>query len=112
MKTILLIQFALYSMLFGNFSHINLDLYTNKQHLISNYYKWGQIAIQKTKEQYPRAKIIDYFHIGKVSITDYSIEKFRFWIKDSNKEFGVYVDLKIDNTTGELIGIKFKETNK
>ncbi len=112
MKIILLIQFALYSTIFGDISHNNLDQYTNNKHTISTYYKWGQIAIQKTKEQYPQAKIIDYFHIGKVSITDYSIEKFRFWIKDSNKEFGVYVDLKIDNTTGELIGIKFKETNK
>lgn len=110
MKTILLIQFALFSTFIGDISHNDLDQNTNNKHTISTYYKWGQVAIQKTKEQYPQAKIIDYFHVGKVSITDYSIEKFRFWIKDSNKEFGVYVDLKINNSTGELIEIQFKET--
>lgn len=97
------------------FNFLEVNAFSSQDNLSvvqGSYHKWGQIAIQKTKEKYPQAKITDYFHIGKVSITDYSIEKFRLWLKDSNKEFGVYVNLKIDNKTGQLIEISFKETDR
>ena len=29
------------------------------------YAKWGKLAVEKTKEQYPKAEIIDYLHIGR-----------------------------------------------
>ncbi|MGG0657833.1 DUF3889 domain-containing protein [Rummeliibacillus pycnus] len=112
MKTILSIQFALHVLFFGDFSTITLNDLKNMEQTMSPYYKWGQTAIQKTKEKYPQATIIDYFHIGRVSIKDYSIEKFKLWLKDNNKEFGVYVDVKLDNKTEQIIDIKFKETTK
>ncbi len=112
MKTILSIQFALHTLFLGNFSTITLNESKSIEQTISTYYKWGQFAIQKTKERYPQATIIDYFYIGRVSITDYSVEKFKLWLRDNNKEFGVYVDVKLDNKTEQIIDVKFKETTK
>lgn len=112
MNIILSIQFVLQTLFLGDFSTIKLNESNNIEQTISPYYKWGQVAIQKTKEKYPHAQIIDYFHIGRVSISEYSIEKFKLWLKEKDKEFGVFVDIKFDNKTEKIIDIEFKETTK
>jgi hypothetical protein len=76
------------------------------------YAKWGQLAMQKTKEKYPNAAITDYLHLGKVPGTTSSTEKFKLWLKEKDKEFGVLVDIEIDKNTERLIGIKFREVTR
>jgi hypothetical protein len=73
------------------------------------YAKWGKLAMQKTKEKYPNAAITDYLHLGKVPGTTSSTEKFKLWLKEKDKEFGVLVDIEFDKKTENLIGIKFRE---
>ncbi|SFI76304.1 MULTISPECIES: YqzG/YhdC family protein [unclassified Bacillus (in: firmicutes)] len=76
------------------------------------YAKWGKIAVQKTKEKYPQADIIDYLHIGRRPKTvNISVEKFKLWLREKNgKEFGVFVDVEFDAKTEKFISISFKET--
>ncbi|MGV3467451.1 MAG: DUF3889 domain-containing protein, partial [Heyndrickxia sp.] len=74
--------------------------------------KWGQIAIQKTKEKYPQAKIIDYLHIGRDKGETISVEKFKLWLKQNNKENGVFVNIIFDNKTEQIIDVKFRETTR
>jgi hypothetical protein len=76
------------------------------------YAKWGQLAMQKTKEKYPNAAITDYLHLGKVPGTTSSTEKFKLWLKEKDKEFGVLVDIEFDKNTERLIGIKFREVTR
>ncbi|QQZ04035.1 YqzG/YhdC family protein [Heyndrickxia oleronia] len=83
-----------------------------QQKPIPSYAKWGQIAIQKTKEKYPQAKIIDYLHIGSDKKGDTSLEKFKLWLKQNNKEFGVFVDILFDSKTEQIIDVKFRETTR
>jgi hypothetical protein len=76
------------------------------------YAKWGQLAMQKTKEKYPNAAITDYLHLGRIPGTTSSTEKFKLWLKDKDKEFGVLVDIEFDKKTERLIEIKFREVDR
>lgn len=76
------------------------------------YAKWGQIAMQKTKERYPKASIIDYLHVGKDTGEHTSIEKFKLWLREDSREFGVYIDITFENSTEKVINIKFTETDR
>ncbi|WP_408009279.1 YqzG/YhdC family protein [Pseudalkalibacillus sp. A8] len=84
----------------------------NESQQVPSYAKWGQIAVQRTKEKYPDVAIIDYLHIGRESGTKFSTEKFKLWLKEDNKEFGVFVDIKFNNVTEQIIDITFEETPK
>lgn len=75
------------------------------------YVKWGKIAMTETGKRY-QASIIDYKHLGRTRINEQmSEEKFKLWLKDSNKEFGVYVTIKFKSETEEIVSIVFRETN-
>ena len=43
------------------------NVYTSSSivHAQPPYAKWGKLAVEKTKEKYPKAEIIDYLHIGR-----------------------------------------------
>lgn len=76
------------------------------------YAKWGRIAMQETSERY-QSSIIDYLHIGHTQISDeISEERFKLWLEDSRRQFGVYVTIQFNSTTEELISIKFIETDR
>lgn len=77
-----------------------------------SYAKWGRIAMKETKAQYPEADIIDYLHRGKEVKGEYSIEKFKLWLRKDNKEFGVFIDLKFKTQTEKLMDITFTETSR
>ncbi|NEU30166.1 DUF3889 domain-containing protein [bacterium LRH843] len=77
---------------------------------IPSYAKWGKLAMEKTKEKYPNAKIIDYLHIGSEKTTKTTIEKFKLWLKVNNKEFGVFVDIEFNTETEDVLSIHFKES--
>lgn len=79
---------------------------------VPSYAKWGQLAMQKTKEKYPNASITDYLHLGRVPGTTSSTEKFKLWLKNKDKEFGVLVDITFDKKTERLIVIKFREVDR
>ncbi|CAM4252262.1 hypothetical protein BAMA_06755 [Bacillus manliponensis] len=77
------------------------------------YAKWGKIAVQKTKEKYPKAQIIDYLHIGRKPKTiRISVEKFKLWLKEGEKEFGVFVDVEFETKTEQFLKISFQETDR
>jgi hypothetical protein len=74
------------------------------------YAKWGELAMKKTQEKYPDAKIVDYLHIGRETKNDSSIEKFKLILKRDQKEFGVFVHIEFVSETEQVIEITFKET--
>lgn len=74
------------------------------------YAKWGQLAMKKTKAKYPDANIIDYLHIGRIENDSLVTEKFKLWLRQNNKEFGVYIDITFDPKTDEVKRINYKKT--
>ena len=83
-----------------------------QEQTIPSYAKWGRTAVQQIKEKYPKASIIDYLHVGKDSGEHTSVEKFKLWLRQDGKEFGVFVDITFENDTEKIINIEFKETNR
>jgi hypothetical protein len=78
---------------------------------IPSYAKWGRLALIKTKEKYPTAKVVDYFHIGNVKGHQSSVEKFKLWLKENKREFGVFVNIRFENETERVINITFQQTS-
>lgn len=72
------------------------------------YAKWGKLAMQKAKEKYPNAAILDYLHVGREEGTNSSKEKFKLWLKEKDKEFGLLIDIEFDKTTEKVINITYK----
>ncbi|SDM60263.1 YqzG/YhdC family protein [Bacillus sp. OK048] len=81
-----------------------------QQKPIPPYAKWGQVAVKETQKKYPDARVVDYLHIGKVSGEHSSTEKFKLWLKGSQKEFGVFVDIEFNNQTEKIMKITYRET--
>jgi hypothetical protein len=81
-----------------------------QQKPIPSYAKWGQMAVKETQKKYPNAQVVDYLHIGKVSGERSSTEKFKLWLKGTQKEFGVFVNIEFNNQTEKVINITYKET--
>ncbi|MBD8071326.1 YqzG/YhdC family protein [Bacillus sp. PS06] len=78
---------------------------------IPNYAKWGVLAMKETKKRYPLADIKDYQHIWRENKKNgTTIERFKLWLKDGNKEFGVYITFTFDTKTEKLKDILFVET--
>lgn len=77
-----------------------------------SYAKWGRIAMQETKKKYPNANIIDYQHLGRAKKPKTSVEKFKLWLKEDQKEFGVFVNIEFDTKTEKLNKISFQETSR
>jgi hypothetical protein len=73
------------------------------------YAKWGKIAMTKTKEKYPNANIKDYEHIGPIHGTNTTIERFKLWLKEKDREFGVIVHIEFEKETERVLDITFKE---
>ena len=81
-----------------------------QQKPVPPYAKWGTMAMEKTKERYPNAKIIDYLHVGRVTGPHSTTEKFKLWLKGDKGEFGVFVDIEFNPVTNQVIHISFRET--
>ena len=76
------------------------------------YAKWGKLAIKEVQTKYPKANIIDYLHEGSESKEDSTIEKFKLWLKDGNKEFGVFVRIEYTTETEKVVNIELQETSR
>jgi hypothetical protein len=90
---------------------------TNPNHIalatkpVPNYAKWGVLAMKETKKRYPMADIKDYQHVWREDKKNgTTIERFKLWLKQDNKEFGVYITFTFDSKTEELKDILFVET--
>lgn len=79
---------------------------------IPPYAKWGRLAMKETKEKYPEAAIIDYLHIGKTVENEKTTEKFKLWLQDKDKEFGVYISIRFHTGTEQVIDIVMEETDR
>jgi hypothetical protein len=95
-----------------SFGYSHSPVYVNAEKPVPSYAKWGTLAMKKTKEKYPNAQIIDYLHIGRISGTASSTEKFKLWLKEDNREFGVFVNIEFENRTEKVLGITFRETSR
>ncbi|KOY80782.1 YqzG/YhdC family protein [Lysinibacillus macroides] len=76
------------------------------------YAKWGQLAVKEVQAKYPTAKIIDYLHEGKEVRGASTIEKFKLWLKQSDKEFGVYVRISYITASQEIVCIEVQESKE
>lgn len=111
MKKLCLCIFLL--LIFPHYSLFPIDTSSTafaQQKPIPPYAKWGQLAVKETQKKYPNARVVDYLHIGKVSGEHSSKEKFKLWLKGTQKEFGVFVDIEFNNETEKVINITLKET--
>ncbi|MDV6377406.1 DUF3889 domain-containing protein [Sporosarcina sp. GW1-11] len=75
------------------------------------YAKWSRLAIKQTMFKYPHADITDYLHIASDSKGELGVEKFRLWLKEESREFGVLVTVTYAAETGKLIRVEFQELN-
>lgn len=80
------------------------------QQEIPAYAKWGKLAIKETQSKYPNAKIIDYLHEGSQPQGNLTIEKFKLWLKDEDKEFGVFVRITYITETEKVVTLELRET--
>lgn len=82
-----------------------------EQKPVPSYAKWGKLAMKETKGKYPKAQIVDYLHVGKIENPKISTETFKLWLREGNREFGLYITIEFDTKTEKLLHISFKETN-
>jgi hypothetical protein len=85
--------------------------FTSAQKEIPSYAKWGRVAMQKVKEKYPDAKIVDYLHVGRKKGDKTSTETFKLWLEAPKKEFGIFIDITFDNNTEKVVDIKDREVS-
>lgn len=74
------------------------------------YAKWSIVAIKEVRIKYPQAKIVDYSHEGSEIKEDSTIEKFKLWLKQNDKEFGVNVKIQYVTKTNRIENIELQET--
>ncbi|MEK4760643.1 DUF3889 domain-containing protein [Viridibacillus sp. FSL E2-0187] len=90
--------------------HIPTNAYAQQE--IPAYVKWGKLALIETNSKYPNAKIIDYLHQGRETKKDTTTEKFKLWLKEGNREFGVFVRIEYNTHTEKVLKIELQETSK
>jgi len=76
---------------------------------IPSHAKWGKIAMQKAKEEYPNAKIYDYLHVKREQKEQYSTETFKLWMMEDNKKFEIIVNVKFDTPTEKISHVSIKK---
>jgi len=79
---------------------------------VPEYAKWGKLAMEETKKRYPAADIIDYLHVGKQQKNGMSVERFKLWLKQDNREFGVFVNITFEPDTERVKNITVVETDQ
>lgn len=79
---------------------------------VPSYAKWGRLAMTKTTEKYPDANIIDYLHKGKNVKNNSTVEKFKLWLRENDKEFGVFITIEFNTASEKIMKITFKETSR
>lgn len=96
----------------GHIASANASPLSINQKPVPDYAKWGRLAMIETKKRYPNAEIVDYLHVGRIAKPDDTIEKFKLWLIQGNKEFGVNITIEFETKTEKIKKISFKETAK
>mgnify|MGYP003456018491 FL=1 len=110
-KTFIVLGTALILITFNSaLTHFSTNAHSQQE--IPSYAKWGKLAMKEAQSKYPNAKIIDYLHEGSESKGDSTIEKFKLWLKDDDKEFGVFVRIEYNTETEKVVDIEFEETSR
>ncbi|HLU21311.1 YqzG/YhdC family protein [Lederbergia graminis] len=110
----IILPFTLASFIFAS-SLLPVITTTNQDAVLNevpSYAKWGRLAMANVKAKYPNAQIIDYLHIGRDTGASSSTEKFKLWLRENNREFGVFVDIEFENETEQVIQINYRETTR
>ncbi|RJS60098.1 DUF3889 domain-containing protein [Bacillus sp. PK3_68] len=89
---------------------VSLDNIVYAKDQAPSYAKWGAFAVQKAKQKYPNAAVIDYLHVGRYNSPDHSTEKFKLWLKENSREFWALVEIKYNSKTEQVIRITIRET--
>ncbi|MGE7835399.1 DUF3889 domain-containing protein [Viridibacillus arvi] len=90
--------------------HIPTNAYSHQE--IPAHVKWGKLALIEANSKYPNAKIIDYLHQGRETKKDTTTEKFKLWLKEGNREFGVFVRIEFTTDSEKVLKIELQETSK
>jgi hypothetical protein len=112
MRKLLISMVIMISFVSSSVNPLKFHEVASAQKPIPPYAKWGTYAMEKTKEKYPNANIIDYLHIGRIPGTPTTTEKFKLWLKDNNREFGVFIDIQFDTKTEQVMKVTFKESSR
>ncbi|UOY93070.1 YqzG/YhdC family protein [Ectobacillus sp. JY-23] len=76
-----------------------------------SYAKWGKLAVLTTKEKYPQLDIIDYLYVGREKLAaDIAVEKFKFWVRDGEREYGLFIDIELQLPDEQVRRITFRES--
>ncbi|GIM46444.1 hypothetical protein DNHGIG_19930 [Collibacillus ludicampi] len=77
------------------------------------YAKWGRLAMNETYKRFPRARIVDYKHVGRQqrspTVTE---ETFKLWLRQDHREWGVYVRITFETPTEKVISVRFQEVKR
>ncbi|MEH7380017.1 YqzG/YhdC family protein [Bacillus sp. JJ1533] len=79
---------------------------------VPEYAKWGRLAMEETGKRYPSAQILDYLHVGRYKKNDMYVERFKLWLKQNNREFGVIVNITFEPETERVKNITVVETDR
>lgn len=82
------------------------------QEEVPAYAKWGRLAVKEVEAKYPQARIIDYLHVGSDTQESSTIERFKLWLKEGDREFGVFVTIEFTTESEEVIQVEFEETSR
>ncbi|MGM0837840.1 MAG: DUF3889 domain-containing protein [Bacillota bacterium] len=76
----------------------------------TDYEKWGKIAIQIAKENYPEAEVSEYQYQGREEISETEAkDTFHFTVKQDNKSTEIHGTLTFNPKTEQLISVNFVE---
>ncbi|MEH7384946.1 DUF3889 domain-containing protein [Bacillus sp. JJ1521] len=76
------------------------------------YAKWGKLAMEETAKRYPTAQIVDYLHVGRFKKNGMYVERFKLWLKQDKREFGVFVNITFEPETERVKHITVVETER
>lgn len=112
----LLISLSLAMMFTGSFFTFDTTISTvhaqPPKKPVPEYAKWGRLAMKKTQKRYPMAQLIDYLHMGRDKKNGTTIERFKIWMRQGNREFGAFVTISFDTKTEEVKNILIVETDR
>lgn len=75
------------------------------------YAKWGKVAMQQTMKTYPKAKIVDYLHVGRKNKTPTTSEEtFKLLLQENNRMWALLVHIEFETKTEKVLKVSFEET--
>ncbi|MCL6593648.1 MAG: YqzG/YhdC family protein [Alicyclobacillus sp.] len=73
------------------------------------YAKWGRVAVAAAKKRYPGASVIDYQHLGgETRPGGTAVERFKLWMRQGSKEWGLWVDVVFQPRTQQVVAIHMR----